>query len=76
MISSSHCSLGGASGKEPACQSRRSKRRGFDPLVGKIPQRRAWQPVLALLPGESHGQGRLVGYHSQGHKESNRTEAT
>ena len=28
---------GGASGKEPACQYRRHKRRGFDPWVGKIP---------------------------------------
>ena len=28
--------LGGASGKEPACQCRRHKRRGFDPWAGKI----------------------------------------
>ena len=28
---------GGASGKEPAHQCRRRKRRGFDPWVGKIP---------------------------------------
>ena len=28
---------GGASGKEPACQSRRHKRHGFNPWVGKIP---------------------------------------
>ena len=28
---------GGASGKEPACQCRRHKRRAFDPWVGKIP---------------------------------------
>ena len=33
--------LGGASGKEPICQRRRFKRRGFDPFVGKIPWRRA-----------------------------------
>ena len=30
-------SLCGASGKEPACQCRRHKRRGFDPWVGKSP---------------------------------------
>ena len=36
----------GASGKEPACQFRRHKRCGFDPWVGKIPRRRAWQPPL------------------------------
>ena len=28
---------GGASGKEPACQSRRHNTHGFDPWVGKIP---------------------------------------
>ena len=28
---------GGTSGKEPACQRRRHKRRGFDPWVRKIP---------------------------------------
>ena len=28
---------GGPCGKEPACQVRRRKRRGFDPWVGKIP---------------------------------------
>ena len=35
----------GTSGKEPACQCRRCKRRGFDPWVGKIPWRRPWQPL-------------------------------
>ena len=28
---------GGGSGREPICQCRRHKRRGFDPWVGKIP---------------------------------------
>ena len=28
---------GGAGGKEPTCQSRRHKRHGFDPWIGKIP---------------------------------------
>ena len=28
---------GSATGKEPACQFRRLKRRGFCPLIGKIP---------------------------------------
>ena len=44
---------GGASGKEPACQCRRHKRGGFDPWVGKIPWRKAWQPTPVFLPGES-----------------------
>ena len=61
---------GTTSGKEPACQCRRHKRRGFDPQVGKIPWRRAWQPTPAFLPGESHRQRSLAGYSPQGHKES------
>ena len=36
----------------------------FDPWVGKIPWRRAWQPSLVFIPGESHGQRSLVGYSS------------
>ena len=36
---------GGPSGKEPACQYRRCKRCRFNPWVGKIPWRRAWQPL-------------------------------
>ena len=52
----------GASGKEFVCQCRRQKRCGFSPWVGKIPWRRRWQPTLALLPGESHGQKSLAGY--------------
>ena len=32
-------------GKEPACQCRKFKRRGFDPRVRKIPWRRKWQPL-------------------------------
>ena len=44
---------GGTSGKEPTCQCRRRKRHGFDPWVGKISWRRAWQPTPVLLPGES-----------------------
>ena len=67
---------GGASGKEPACQSRRHKRRGFNSWVGKIPWRRKWQPPPVSLPGESHGQRSLVGYDPWGRKELNLTEAT
>ena len=40
----------GASGKELICWC---KNCGFDPWVGKIPWRRAWQPAPGLLPGES-----------------------
>ena len=53
---------GGASGKEPACQCRRHKKCWFDPWVGKILWRRAWQSTLVFLPGESQGQRSLVCY--------------
>ena len=38
------------------------KRCGFNPWVGKIPWRRAWQPTPVSLLGESHRQRSLVGY--------------
>ena len=44
---------GAASGEEPTCKCRRRKRYGFDPWVGKIPWRRAWQPTPVFLRGES-----------------------
>ena len=53
---------GGASGKEPACQSRRCQRCGLDPWVGKVPWRRTWPSTPVSLPGESHGQRSLAGY--------------
>ena len=49
--------LGGANGKEPTCQCRRHRTCGFDPCVGKITWRRAWQPISVFFPGESHGRG-------------------
>ena len=36
---------GGASGKEPAYQNKRQRRRGFNPWIGKIPWSRKWQPL-------------------------------
>ena len=49
---------------------------GFDPWVGKIPWRRAWQPSPVFLPGKSHGQRCLTGYSPWGRKELDTTEAT
>ena len=57
---------GGASGKEPACWCRRHNRRGFDPGVGKIPWRRAWQPTSEFLPGESPWTEEPGGLQSMG----------
>ena len=55
----------GASGKEPACPCRSHKRHEFDPWVGEIPWRRAWQPRPIFLsrgpwkeePGELQSMG-------------------
>ena len=35
---------------------------GFNPWIGKVPWRRAQQPTLVFLSGESHGQRSLVRY--------------
>ena len=47
-------------GKEPACQCRRYKRRGFNTWVRKISWRKARQSTLVFLPGESHAQRSLA----------------
>ena len=54
---------------QSTCQCRRC---GFDPWVGKMPWRRAWQPIPVLLPGEFHGQRSLAGYSPWGCKESDK----
>ena len=38
--------------------------------------RRKWQPTPMILPGESQGQGSLVGCHLWGRTESDTTEVT
>ena len=62
---------GGASGKEPACQCRRCR---FYLWIGKIPWRRAWQPIPVFWPGEPHGQRSLADYSPWGLKDSDTTE--
>ena len=52
---------GSTSGKEHACPCKRHKRHKFNPWVGKILWRRAWQPIPIFLPGELHGQRSLAG---------------
>ena len=64
---------GGASGKESTCQCRSCKRRGFDPLVEKIPWRRVTQSTPVSLLGEPYGQRSLAWSHP---RESETTEAT
>ena len=48
------------------------RRNRFDPWPGKIPWSRKRQPTPVFLPGKSHGQRRLVGCSSWGHKELDR----
>ena len=49
--------LGGTSGKESTCQCQGQKTCEFNPWVGKIPWRRAWQLAPVFLPGESMDRG-------------------
>ena len=49
-------------------------RHGFDPWVGKIPWRRAWQPPPVFLPGKCLGQRSLADCSPWGHKGSDTTE--
>ena len=63
-------------GKESACNAGDTSSCEFNPQVRKIPWKMAWQPTLVFLPGEFHGQRRLVGYSPYGHKESDMTEGT
>ena len=63
---------GGASDKEPTGQCRRHERCGFDPWVGKIPWRRAWQPQYSCLENSmDRGAWQAT---VQGFKESETTE--
>ena len=47
---------------------------GLIPPPGKIPWRRAWQPIPVFLPGESHGQRSLAGCSPWGRKEADTPE--
>ena len=55
-------------------QCRTHRRARFDPWIGKIPSRRAWQPTPVFLPGEFHGQRCLGGYSPWGPKKWDTTE--
>ena len=53
---------GGSDGKEFTCNA------GDGGLIsgwGKIPWRRKWQPTPVFLPGKSHGQRNLAGFHPE-----------
>ena len=48
----------------------------FLAMLHSLCWRRKWQPTPVFLPGESQGQGSLVGFHLWGHTESDTTEVT
>ena len=50
------------------------RRLGFDPWVGKMPWRRAWQPTPVFLPGESPWARSLAGCSPQDGKQLDMTE--
>ena len=52
---------GGTRGKEPACKCRSHKIHWFNPWVRKIPCKRAQQPNLVFLLGESCGERSQAG---------------
>ena len=51
----------GGSGVKNCLQCRRHRRCGFNPWMGKILWRRAWQPTPVFLAGRSREQGSLAG---------------
>ena len=70
---------GTASGKEPARKCRGPKIHGFDPGVGKIPWRRAWQPTPVFSAGESpwtEEPGRLHTVHGSQRVRHNSSTST
>ena len=67
---------GGASGKEPPCQSRRHNRCRFDPWVRKIPWRGHGNPLQYSCLENAYGQRGLLGCSSEGLSESDMTEGT
>ena len=52
------------SDKEPACQLRECRRRGFDPWVREDPLKEKVAAPPIFLPGKSHGQKNLAGCSS------------
>ena len=66
---------GGASGKEPAYESKRRKRPGFDPWVGKTPAGGHGNSLQYSCLENPHGQRSLAGYSPWDCKELDMTEA-
>ena len=65
------CNPDGSDGKESHLQCRRP---GFNPWVGKIPWRRAWNPLPYSCMRNPHGHRSLAGYSPWGCKAFDTTE--
>ena len=65
---------GGWVDKESACISGDAGRCVFDPQAGKIPWRRAWQPILVFFTGKFPWTEEPGGLYPWGHKELDMTE--
>ena len=65
---------GGSEVKNLPANAGDTRDKGFDLWVGKLPQRRKWQPTPVFLPGKFQGERRLAGYRPWGLKESDTTE--
>ena len=76
LIIETHCtiSLSDSVGKNPPASAGDAGDMGSIPGLGRFPWRRKWQLAPLFLPGESHGQRSLVGFHPPGRKESDTTE--
>ena len=66
----------GLSGDTDSKESSAMKKTLVRSVGQEDPWRRKWQPSPVFLPGESQGQGSLVGCCLWGHIESDMTEAT
>jgi len=55
---------GGPDGNKSFCNE--CRRPQLDPWIGKIPWRRAWQPIPVFLPGKSPQPEEFIRLHSMG----------
>ena len=71
--------VSGPSASESGAEHRQSRYSREQEHFFKTPLKtwkRQWHPTPVLLPGKSHGQRTLVGFHLWGHTELDTTEAT
>ena len=62
--------------KNPFANAGDLRDEGSIPGLGKMLQKKKWQPTPVFLPGESQGRASLVGFRLRGRAESDTTEVT